>query len=84
MAKIAKKTIEELEEALSRGCDYTDTQEMIHETFIESIEELGGEGDWDEMSATDLNDNEVVLQDLFETFYDKMIEKVMNMLKTQE
>ena len=84
MSKISKKTIEELDEILSRGCDYAATQEVVHETFAESLEELGGCGDWDEMTTTDMNDNDVVLQDLFEMFYDKMIEKVMNILKTQE
>ncbi len=84
MAKIAKRTIEKLEEELSRGCEYMGTQEEVHNTFLESMEELGGTGDWDEMSAMDLNDNEVVLQELFETFYDKMIEKVINVLKTEE
>lgn len=84
MAKIGKKTLEELRDILNRGCDYADTQEVVHETFRESLEELGGFGDWDEMAAQDLNDRDIVLQDLFETFYDKTIEKVMNVLETQE
>ncbi|SHN05878.1 hypothetical protein SAMN02746066_04651 [Anaerosporobacter mobilis DSM 15930] len=84
MAKLSKKTLEEIGDILSRGCEYANTQEVVHETFNESIEKIGGLGDWDEMSSTDLNDKEIVLQDLFETFYDNMIEKVMNVLKTQE
>ena len=84
MAKISKKAIEEIEEILSRGCEYADTQEVVHESFIDALKGLGGLGDWDEMSTTDLNDNEIVLQDLFEAFYDKTIEKVMNIIKTQD
>lgn len=84
MAKISKKTLAELEEILNRGCDYADTQEIVHETFQESLEELGGSGDWDEMTTVDINDNNIVIQDLFETFYDKMIEKVMNVISSQE
>lgn len=84
MARIGKKTLEEIEDILSRGCDYADTQEVVHQSFYEAMEELGGLGDWDEMSAKDLNDNDIVLQDLFESFYDKTIEKVMNVLRTQE
>lgn len=29
MAKISKKTITELEDILSRGCDYADTQSVV-------------------------------------------------------
>lgn len=84
MAKISKKTIEELQDIFSRGCDYAGTQEVVHETFTESLKSLGGFGDWDEMSTEDLEDNEIVLQELFEKFYDNMIEKVLNVIKTQE
>lgn len=84
MAKISKKAVEEVEEILSRGCEYADTQEVVHESFLEVLGELGGEGDWDEMSTLDLNDKEIILQDLFEAFYDKTIEKVMNVIKTQD
>ncbi len=84
MAKISKKVIDEIEEILSRGCEYAGTQEEVHESFLEALGELGGEGDWDELSTLDLNDKEIVLQDLFEAFYDKTVEKVMNIIETQE
>lgn len=84
MARIGKRTLEEIEEILDRGCEYADTQEIVHSRFIEAVEELGGIGDWDEMATTDLNDNTIVLQDLLELFYDKTIEGVMNILRTQE
>lgn len=75
--RIPKKVIENLREELSRGCEYTGTEEVVHDTFLESMEEIGAQGDWDELSITDLNDNDISVQDLFETFYDKMIEKVL-------
>lgn len=84
MSKISKKAIEEIEEILSRGCEHADTQEVVHESFLQALNELGGEGDWDEMTALDLNDDEILLQDLFESFYDKTVEKVINVIKTQE
>ena len=31
MAKISKKTIEEIEDILDRGCDYADTQTIVTE-----------------------------------------------------
>ncbi|MGN0338631.1 MAG: hypothetical protein ACI4EE_14150 [Lachnospiraceae bacterium] len=84
MAKISKKTLESLREELSRGCEYMGTQEVVHETFLESMEELGGLGDWDEVAAEDLEGQMCVLQSLFETFYDKMIEKVLNVISTKD
>lgn len=84
MAKIGKKTLEEIEDILSRGCNYADTQEVVHATFLETLDELGGVGDWDEMAVEDLEGQMCVLQSLFELFYDKTIEKVMNILRTQE
>lgn len=41
-------------------------------------EQLGMEGDWDEISVTDADNREFVLQDVIEEFYDLMIEKVLN------
>lgn len=84
MAKISKETIENLREELSRGCDYMGTQEVVHETFLESIEELGGVGDWDEMAAEDLEGQMCVLQSLFEIFYDKTVEKILNVLESED
>ncbi|MCI7129621.1 MAG: hypothetical protein MSA09_03485 [Lachnospiraceae bacterium] len=84
MAQIGEKTLEEIEEILDRGCEYADTQEVVHETFLATIDELGGVGDWDEMAAEDLEGNMCVLQEMFEMFYDKTIENVMNILRTQE
>lgn len=81
--KIPKRVIESLRDGLSRGCDYSGTQEVVHDTFFEAMEEIGAQGDWDELSITDLNDNDVSVQDLFETFYDKMIEKVLNYIETE-
>ena len=41
MAKISKKTIEELEDILSRGCDYADTQTVVTEYANEALKESG-------------------------------------------
>lgn len=81
--KIPKKVIENWREELSRGCEYAGTAEVVHDTFLESMEEIGAQGDWDELSITDLNDNHISVQDLFETFYDKMVEKVLNYIETE-
>lgn len=69
---------ERLREELSRGCEYSGTQEIVQETFEEMREQLGMEGDWDETGVTDTDNREFVLQDVIEEFYDLMIEKVLN------
>lgn len=76
--------IDGLREELSRGCDYAATQEVVHESFMESMEELGGIGDWDEMAAEDLEGKMCVLQSLFELFYDKTVEKILNYIESYE
>lgn len=63
---------------LSRGCEYSGTQEIVQETFEEMREQIGMEGDWDEIGVTDTDNREFVLQDVIEQFYDLMIEKVLN------
>lgn len=69
---------ERLREELSRGCEYSGTQEIVQGTFDEMREKLGMGGDWDEISVTDTDNREFVLQDVIEEFYDLMIEKVLN------
>lgn len=41
-------------------------------------EQLGMEGDWDEIEVKDCDGNGFVLQDVIEQFYDIMIERVLN------
>lgn len=44
----------------------------------EMKEQLGMEGDWDEIEVKDCDGNGFVLQDVIEQFYDIMIERVLN------
>lgn len=41
MAKISKKTIEELEDILNRGCDCADTQTVVIEYTNKALKESG-------------------------------------------
>ena len=75
-------TIEDLREELSRGCEYSATKDMVHMSFYEAMEEFGGTGDWDEMAAEDLEGQMCVLQPLFEAFYDKTAEKILNHIES--
>ena len=76
MARRRIKVEERLREELSRGCEYSGTQEIVQETFEEMREQLGMEGDWDEISVTDTDNRGFVL-------YDLMIEKVLNYIDAE-
>ena len=41
MAKIPKKTIENLQEFLDRGCEYAGTQETVDDLVYETLTEIG-------------------------------------------
>lgn len=75
-------SLDELREILSRDCEYAATQDVVHQSFYEAMEELGGTGDWDEMAAEDLEGQMCELQSLFEMFYDKMLEKILNCIES--
>ena len=83
MARRRIKVEERLREELSRGCEYSGTQEIVQETFEEMREQLGMEGGWDEISVTDTDNRGFVLQDVIEEFYDLMIEKVLNYIDAE-
>jgi hypothetical protein len=74
--------VDGLREELSRGCEYAATQEVVHSNFLEAMQELGGVGDWDEMAAEDLEGQMCILQSLFESFYDKTVEKILNYIES--
>lgn len=81
MARV--KVNERLREELSRGCEYSGCQENVQESFEEMAEQLGMEGDWDEIGVNDTNGNGFVLQDVIEQFYDIMIDRVLNYIATE-
>lgn len=58
------------------------TEDNIREDTAYSMkknaEQIGMEGDWDEIEVKDCDGNEFVLQDVIEQFYDIMIERVLN------
>ena len=83
MARRRIKVEERLREELSRGCEYSGTQEIVQETFEEMREQLGMEGGWDEISVTDTDNRGFVLEDVSEEFYDLMIEKVLNYIDAE-
>ena len=86
MAKISKKKIEELEDILSRGCDYADTQTVVTEYANEALKESGCElCQCDDAMVVDWDDKTIcTVEEFANIFWDKAVEGIMNVLITQE
>lgn len=86
MAKISKKTLQELEDILNRGCDYADTQTIVTEYANEALKELGCElCQADDATIVDLDDDTVcTVEDFANKFWDKAVVGILNVLMTQE
>lgn len=85
MAKISKKTISNLREFMSRGCEYSGTQEIVDDLVHEVLTELGTVCPYgDEISLFDGDDQFSSVEDFANIFWDKAIEKILNVLETEE
>lgn len=84
MARIPKKTIENLREFMSRGCEYSGTQDIVNEMVHETLEELGTQYPYgEEVSLYDGAEFSTV-EEFANTFWDKAVEKILNVLETEE
>lgn len=82
MAKIPAETIHNLEEFMDRGCEYSGTQEIVDDLVTESLQELGTEYPFgDEISLFDGDDHFSTVKDFADIFWDKAVEKILNVLK---
>lgn len=85
MSKLSEKDMEELRDILSLGCDYADTKNVVHETADETLSDMGIDLGIECMLITDGEfEGSVPLEEFVDKFYSKTIEKIMNVLKTQE
>ncbi len=86
MAKISKKTIENLREFLNRGCDYAGTQERVKELADEALKECGCEiCQSDDATIIDWDEDTICTVDEFANiFWDKAVENFLNVLSTEE
>ena len=86
MAKISKKTIKELEDILDRGCDYADTQTVVTEYANEALKESGCDiCQCDDAMIVDWDDKPIcTVEEFANIFWDKAVEGILNVLKTQE
>ena len=86
MAKISKKTINNLKEFLNRGCEYGGTQDIVNDLMNESLREMGAEViEADEVTLIDWDEDTIgTLEDFANIFWDKAVEDIMNVLETEE
>lgn len=84
MARLSKKDMEELREFCSIGCDFSDTKSVITEVADEALKELGSELEIECKIICD-SDKEgyIALEDFVEIFYEKISEKILNVVETQ-
>ena len=85
MAKISKKTINNLREFLDRGCDYAGTQEIVDDLVHETLEAIGTEYPYgDEISLFDGDDQFSSVEEFANLFWDKAVECILNVIATEE
>lgn len=85
MAKISKKTINNLKEFMDRGCEYSGTQEIVDNLVHETLVELGSEFPYgDEVFIYEADDNISSVGEFADIFWDKAVEKILNVLETEE
>lgn len=85
MAKISKKTINNLREFMSRGCEYSGTQEIVDDLVHTTLKEIGTEYPYgDEITLFDGDDQFSSVEEFANLFWDKAVEKILNVLETEE
>ena len=84
MAKISTETIENLREFIDRGCDHAGTQEVVDDIVYETLKELGADCPFgDEIGLFDGDSEFCTLDEFANAFWDKAIEKILHVLKTE-
>ena len=84
MAKISKKTIDNIREIMSRGCDYVGTQEVVNDLVTETLKELGSNYPYgDEIGLIDADGEFSTVSEFANTFWDKAVVSFLNVLETE-
>ena len=84
MAKISKKTINNLREFLSRGCEYTGTQEQVDEITTEILRVLKSKSYGDEVALVDDDGEFSTVEEFANMFWDIAVERILNVLETKD
>ena len=84
MAKISKKTIENLREFLSRDCDYAGTQDRVDEITTEVLRVLKSKSYGDEIGLVDADGEFSTVEEFANMFWDVAVADFLNVLATEE
>ncbi len=84
MAEISKKTIENLRDFFSRGCDYAGTQEVVDELKYKALKKMGCEYAADEVGLEWDGEEMGTVDDFADYFWDMAVEIFLNVLKTED
>ena len=84
MAKISKKTIENLREFLDRGCDYAGTQDLVDEITTEVLRGLKSKSYGDEIGLADADGEFSTVEEFANMFWDRAVVAFLNVLATEE
>lgn len=89
MGRLSKKDMEELRETCSLGCEYSGMEEIVSEIVCETLETMDKSGMKTIMRSADeigLSDDEkefATLDDFVRIFWEKAVEKILNVVETQ-
>lgn len=85
MAKLTEKDMEEIKDILSLGCDYADTKTVVHETADDTLRDMGIDLGIECMLVVDGEyEDSIGLDEFVDKFYSNMIEKILNVVATQQ
>lgn len=85
MAKLTEKDMEEIKDILSLGCEYADTKTVVHETADDTLRDMGIDLGIECMLVVDGEyEDSIGLDEFVDKFYSNMIEKILNVVATQE
>lgn len=85
MSKLSEKDIEELRETCAYNCEYSGTRDAVSVIVSETLKEIAGYGLFeDDITLVDWDGEEICeLEDFIEAFWDKVVEKILNVVETQ-
>ncbi len=85
MAKVSRKTINNLREFMDRSCEYAGTQEVVDDLVYDTLKEIGTEYPYgDEISLFDGDDHFCTLDEFANIFWDNAVEAILHVIETEE
>lgn len=85
MAKISKKTINNLREFMNRGCEYAGTQDVVDEITTEVLSGLGSKYPYgDEIGLVDTDGEFNTVSEFANMLWGRAVIAFLNVLATEE